>query len=125
MIPDRMAGAGPLAGIVTSLEHASAPWILVAACDMPRLSAAPLRSLLEVAVRSNVAAVLPRTPDGHLQPLCAAYSQQALDPLAKALGAGTRKVTEAVSGLAWKTLEMEDGSPFVNINRPRDLAVLD
>lgn len=125
VIPDQMAGAGPLAGIVASLEHASAPWILVAACDMPKLRAAPLKSLLEVAARSNVAAVMPRTPDGHLQPLCAMYSQQALVPLATALRAGTRKVTEAVSSLAWKTLEVEDGSPFTNINRPRDLDVLD
>ena len=125
VIPDRIAGAGPLAGIVSSLENASAPWILVAACDMPRLSTPPLKSLLEFAARSNAAAVLPRTPDGRLQPLCAVYGQAALDPLAAALRAGTRKVTEAVRGLAWKTLDVDDGSPFANINRPRDLAALD
>lgn len=125
VIPDQMAGAGPLAGIVSALANASTPWVLVAACDMPKLSAAPLASLLAAAVQSNVWAVLPRTPDGRLQPLCAAYAKAALDPLSSALQGGTRKVTDAIQSLSWRALDMDDASPFANVNRRSDLTALE
>lgn len=121
VVPDRFPGAGPLGGIVTALANASSPWILVVACDMPKLSDAPLASLLDPAARSNVRAVLPRTRDGRLQPLCAAYARTALGPLADALHSGTRKVMEAVQTVPWRAIEMGDSAPFVNINRPSDL----
>ena len=125
VIPDQFPGAGPLGGILTALTNASSPWILVVACDMPKLSAAPLASLLDPAVRSSVRAVLPRTPDGRLQPLCAAYARTALGPLANAFRGGTRKVMEAVQTLPWRAIEMEDPAPFANVNRPSDLIALD
>ncbi len=125
VIPDRMAGAGPLAGIVTALASAGTPWILVAACDMPRLTAAPLRNLLRAALASDAAALLPRTPDRRLQPLCAAYSKQAYGPLSNALQTGTRKVMDAVEQVAWEALDVSDGRPFANVNRLADLAALD
>lgn len=124
VIPDRFPGAGPLGGIVTALAEASSPWILVAACDMPRLSPGPLASLLDPAARSEVRAVVPRTPDGRLQPLCAAYAKSAFGPLATALEGGTRKVMEAVRTLEWREIEMDDAAPFANVNRPIDLADL-
>ncbi len=125
VIPDQISGAGPLGGIVAALANAGSPWILIVACDMPKLSAAPLASLLDLAVRSNVRAILPRTPDGRLQPLCAAYSKTALDPLASALRGGTRKVTEAIQNISWRALDMDDATPFVNVNRPSDLTALE
>lgn len=121
VVPDRFPGAGPLGGIVTALANASSAWILIVACDMPKLSDAPLASLLDPEARSNVQAVLPRTPDGRLQPLCAAYARAALGPLADALQSGTRKVMEAVQTVPWRAVEMEDSAPFVNVNRPSDL----
>ena len=124
VISDQFPGAGPLGGIVTALANASSPWILVVACDMPKLSAAPLASLLDPAARSNVRAVLPRTPDGRLQPLCAAYARTALGPFTDALCSGTRKVMEAIQTVPWRAIEMGDSVPFVNVNRPSDLVGL-
>lgn len=125
VIPDRIAGAGPLAGIVTALASAGTSWIIVAACDMPRLTAAPLRQLLRAAFASEAAAVLPRTPDRRLQPLCAAYSKEAYRPLSKALQGGVWKVIDAVEQISWEPLDLSDGRPFANVNRLADLAALD
>lgn len=122
VIEDRIAGFGPLGGIVSALGHASTGWILVAACDMPWLTTEPLRQLLAAAGRTRAMAVLPRTPDGRLQPLCAAYAKAGHGPLATALLAGTLKVTDALRNLDWETLDVPSNRPFANINRRADLA---
>src|SRR5579871_469780 len=49
VVPDRRQGLGPLAGIEAALDFSTADWNLVLACDMPDVSAAFLRALLETA----------------------------------------------------------------------------
>ena len=124
VIPDVIPGAGPLGGIVAALADAERQWILIVACDLPNVSAAPLETLLRFASDSDVRAVVPRTPDGRLQPLCAAYAKEAQGPLEAALRNGTRKVTDALRDLHWRAVDMEDAGPFTNVNRPSDLESL-
>ncbi len=124
LIPDTVAGAGPLGGIVSALQHASAPRCLVVGCDMPLLASAPLALLLKEATSADVEAVIPRTPDGRLQPLCAVYAKRAQGPLSRALRAGERKITDALEWVNWKPLPVDDPTPFSNINRMSDLKSL-
>src|SRR5437763_12141966 len=46
IIPDTRPGEGPLAGILAALGASQAGWNLIAACDMPVISAPFLKSLL-------------------------------------------------------------------------------
>ena len=92
---------------------------------MPMLTKEPLERLLGEARRSDAAAILPRTPDGRLQPLCAAYARRALGPLESELKAGTRKITQALQSVAWTALDVEDTRPFLNLNRKGELSGLD
>ena len=124
-IPDRVADAGPLGGIVSALEHSRSSWALIVACDMPFLATAALSELLERALHSPAQAIVPRTPDGRLQPLCAIYSKTALGALSDALHGGTYKLSEAFAGLRWEVLTVHDAQPFANVNRPSDLESLD
>ena len=121
VIEDPVPGAGPLAGIVSALENLESPWCLIAACDMPRLGTAPLGSLVREAVCGESQAVLIRTPDGHLQPLCGMYAKSAFEPLNAALKQGIRKVTDALDRVVWQALQTSDPEPFANINRLEDL----
>ena len=125
LIPDSVEGAGPLGGIVSALAHASAPRCLVVGCDMPLIASAPLALLLEEAASADVEAMVPQTPDGRLQPLCAVWAKRALGPLSNALGAGERKITDALARVIWKPLPVDDPTPFSNINRMSDLSFLD
>lgn len=124
-IPDLFASAGPLGGIVSALEHARAPRCLVAGCDMPRLASAPLALLLREAARTAADAIVPRTPDGRLQPLCAVYARRARGPLAQALREGTRKISDALERIDWRPLLVDDSIPFSNINFISDLNIFD
>ena len=124
LIQDSVVGAGPLAGIVTALANAHKPWCLIAACDMPWLGSAPLDSLVRKAGRATSQAILVQTPDGRVQPLCALYARAAHEPLNRALGMGIRKVTDALDGIAWEVLKVNDSPPFTNVNRVKDLTAL-
>ena len=125
VIPDQVTGAGPLGGIVAALAHAKCEWCLIAACDMPMVAGAPLAALIGKAARSGGKAILPRTPDGRVQPLCAIYPTAARAPLEDALVDGVRKVTEALERLAWEPFDVESPQPFSNINQLGDMQALE
>ncbi len=121
-IEDRVQGAGPLGGIVAALRHSRQRWCIVAACDMPLVNAALVDKLLRAAGATSVEAIVPQTPDGRLQPLFAAYAKPGLAALERALLQGTRKVTDALDGVKWARLAVDDARLFANINRPSDLS---
>src|SRR5690242_20007282 len=97
VIADLHPGEGPLGGILTALHHTSSDWNLVAACDMPGLSAEALRQILEAAERSGADALVPVGPSGVPEPLCAVYHRRSLPGLEAAFAAGERKVTAALA----------------------------
>ncbi len=115
-----------LRGIVAAVESAAAPWVLVAATDMPALSAELVLGL--VALRSDdTDAVVPRTP--RPQPLCALYRTAAVQPVARALWeAGDhaiRGVLDAVrvTWLEGDDLDRVDGrAALANVNTPEEWA---
>lgn len=125
VIADRIKRAGPLAGIVAALHHSPQRWCIVAACDMPFVSAGLVEQLLSAAGAAGVDAIIPQTPDGRLQPLFAAYSKSGLEALEHALLRGTRKLTDALECVHWAQLPVDDARLFANINRPSDLSVAD
>ena len=119
-IPDLYPGAGPLGGILTALRHTSADWNLVAACDMPELSADFLRFLVNAA---DGDAVVPIGPSGRPEPLCAVYHRRSRPVLERALGRGVRSVRAALEDLRVTLVSVPEISPFQNVNTPEDWAV--
>ncbi len=99
VIPDSVADAGPLAGLVAALEDSASEWNLIVACDMPALHSDFLVFLFRQAETSDADIVLPISRDGIPEPLCAVYSRRARDTLRRAFDGGTRKITHAFGGL--------------------------
>ena len=118
-IPDLYPGAGPLGGILTALRDTSADWILVAACDMPELSADFLRLLVNAA---DGDAVVPIGPSGRPEPLCAVYHGRSLPLLERALGRGVRSVRAALKDLRVTLVSVPEVMHFQNVNTPKDWA---
>lgn len=120
VIPDLRPGCGPLAGIEAALADSGVPWIVIAACDMPFVSAEFFRRLLD-AREPGVAAVIPFTPDGRSHPLAAVYHKTAQKEIAAALDSGVRKVVDALRVLKVKHFSVES---LPNANTPEEWAAL-
>ncbi len=129
VVPDQAAwlGAGPLGGLLSALEAAREPDLLVVACDLPALSPA-LLALLCAAPAAE--AVVPRAA-GHAEPLVARYARTARLAIRRHLALGERKMTSFFADLtvcwleepALRAVDPTLGS-FDNVNSPEDLARL-
>lgn len=119
-IADIKPDCGPLGGIVTALEFSTAEWNLVVACDMPAVSAGFLRSLLEDAERTGCECLVPVSPAGRIEPLCAVYRRTCLPELRRVLDAGTRKMTDVLAALNAVKHSVQESGFFRNLNTPEE-----
>jgi molybdopterin-guanine dinucleotide biosynthesis protein A len=117
VVADEFPGAGPLAGIEASLRHTSAPWNLIAACDMPALTP----EIFEMLFAAEADCTVPRYEDGDVEPLCAVYHRRCHPAVREALESGVRRVTEALRRLEIRYVQVASSAPFVNLNTPEDL----
>lgn len=121
--PDLVPGCGPISGLHTALSLHLADWNLLVACDMPRLTAPILYALLEQAesiLEPQFVCVIPRTENGELQPLCAAYHSSCLPRVERALREKKFKMKVLLSEL---NIVSPDGWPaaaFTNVNTPEE-----
>lgn len=123
VIADNFPGSGPLAGIEAALAATAAEWNLMVACDMPNVSAAFLAGLRQAAAGDFTESaahkcVIPRTPDGRIHPLCAAYRRDCLETVRRALNGGERKVATVVSGLNPVYWPAHNFTHLQNVNTP-------
>lgn len=61
-----------MAGLLSALHHARTKWIFVIACDMPFVTA-ELFEMMALKRSNDFGAVVPVSPEGVLQPMCALY----------------------------------------------------
>jgi molybdopterin-guanine dinucleotide biosynthesis protein A len=123
VVPDVIAGAGPLGGIYTALLASPRERTLVVGCDLPFLT---LPLLERLAAPSTAELVIPRSSRGY-EPLCATWAAGCADVLRRRIEAGTLKTALAVEELRVEEIGAElvascdpDGLLFVNINTPHD-----
>lgn len=115
-VADAHPGEGPLGAILTAL--AKSPAALILAVDMPLVTEATLAEML---LRPGGDAIVPRHPDGKLQPLAALYRASAQPRLAAAFANGARRVIDALGHLEicwWDT----DPDEFRSMNTPTEYA---
>jgi len=121
-IADHYPGEGPLGGVLTALQHTTADWNLITACDMPELTPDFLIGLLDAAWRAGADVLMPAGPAGLPEPLCAVYRREAHEEIAAAFRGGIRKVTAAFAGLRVVQIPVTEIKPFQNVNTPEDWA---
>ena len=129
---DLYPNRGPLGGLHAALAHAATPWIFLLACDFP-LVPPELITLLAREVSADYDAVVPRQPDGHLQPLCGFYNVGTCGAIIDAFLESPRSVPmhEILDQLRVRIVTSEEyaGVPaasdaFINVNRKQDLDLI-
>jgi molybdopterin-guanine dinucleotide biosynthesis protein A len=125
VIPDLFPGQGPLAGLHAALKHTNRPLVLLLACDLPSLHVDLLRGLIDASPGFD--AVVPRTTDGRIHPLCAMYRRSCAGPAEERLGHGQNMMKAFLEDPALKVrwLHPREGlfmdSDLANLNSPGDL----
>jgi len=118
----------PLAGAITGFEASRTEYALLLACDTPFLSIEILGLLLELSV--NRSAVIPRWPNGNIEPLHASYLTSVAAKAAKnAIETARYDMRGMVDNLRnvryVSTMVLQQLDPklmtFFNVNSPNDL----
>ncbi len=123
-LADDEPGKGPLGGLATGLRDAE-DWALTVAGDMPLISAACCRYLIDLS-GFECDAVVP-VFDGQAQPLHAVYSRRCLPSVERALAGGMRRMDSFWKEVRVRTVEAEALQAidpglhtFTNINTPTE-----
>ena len=127
-IEDRHDERGAMVGIAAALAAADAPWVAVAACDLPFVQPAVLLALAALApVDSEHDIVAPLGARGP-EPLLALYRKRLTPELERRIAAGElalRPLLQPPRLLAVPELELRSIDPALaslhNVNRPDDL----
>lgn len=127
VVPDVLPGVGPLGGLLTAIERAPAP-VVVVAWDMPFVPPALLRRLAGGLTGAD--ACFPASPGPRgLEPMCAAYGPAAGPATRAAIARGEREAVAFHSDLKISILSEAEvrgyGDPafmFFNVNSSDDLA---
>ena len=129
IVSDCVADKGPLGGILTALEHCSADYCFVLACDMPFPS---LRLIEEMADMLHGQDALVPSYGRIVQPLFAFYSTKLTVPLRACVCGPDLPVLDFldmvnVEYVEWEKLRSCDpgGRSFLNINYPEDIELLE
>jgi molybdopterin-guanine dinucleotide biosynthesis protein A len=126
VVPDRTPGRGPLAALLTGLEHACADWSIFLACDIPLLSSEFIELLIHVMAKSHADAIVPLIRS-RWQPLCGAYRKSSIRGIREVLDEGNFAVVQALPRLRVDAITDDDlamaclpESIFENVNRRED-----
>jgi molybdopterin-guanine dinucleotide biosynthesis protein A len=126
VVPDKYPAGGALGGIATGVGAATHDTVLVAACDMPFLSAEMWRAIL--AHRGEADVVIPRV-GGEYETLHALYTKACVPHMARSVAENRLRVIsffDQVRVLALEEAELRAVDPtlrsFTNVNTPEELA---
>ena len=119
-IRDLTPNAGPLGGLQTGLRGADSLWLLVVACDLPFVTVAVLKSLLD-ARTFEADATVARTPDGRLHPHCACYHRRVLRIVDEQIERGELAFHRLLGRLSKVRIVDAPQAPLQNVNYREDV----
>ena len=125
---DSVPGEGPLRGVLTALENAPTPPVLIAAVDMPLIERRHLDELIE-AVGASLALMPARRIDGRRQvePFPSIFHVGATVEIRARLARDDRSVARLGDGAdaRFATIDVNwEPTAWLNLNHPSDLPLL-
>jgi molybdenum cofactor guanylyltransferase len=117
----------PLTGFLQGLSQlpmeARRDWVLLLACDLPRLDAAVLQRWIAAlpAMPETVTACLPKNPKGWWEPLCGLYRIDCQPRIDAFVNGSGRSFQRWLSQESVHELPLPDTKMLLNCNTPADL----
>ena len=118
---------GALGGIHAAMKDCQTEFAAVLAIDLPFATSEAVEKLCEIILaEKDISAVVPRQPDGKLQPLCAVYRtknclQKAEEILSKTDSASVRFFLEKLNTEIIDALILDENKDlFLNVNNPHE-----
>lgn len=122
VVPDLLAGCGPIAGIISSLKHSSTEWNLLVSVDVPFINPEFIQHL--ITNLGDYDCIIPRH-EGGVEPLMGLYHRQIIPVVEEMIGQGDYKLRRLLDKLNVRyvncdPLVKEFPRLFSNINFPED-----
>jgi len=113
--------AGPLAGMLTGLEHCETPWLVTVPCDAPLFPLDLVQRLAAAASAQNAEIAMACAPEStgeapRPQPVFCLMRMELSESLAAFLQAGGRKIDQWTATRRTVLVDFEDGQAFRNAN---------
>ncbi|MEH2075540.1 MAG: molybdenum cofactor guanylyltransferase [Nostoc sp.] len=115
---------GPLVGFAQGLAEVQTEWVLLLACDLPKLRVEVLQEWVTKldSVGDNAIAALAEHPKGW-EPLCGFYRRRCLPQLLEFINQGGRSFQQWLRQYPVEVLPLAEPEMLFNCNTPEDLAL--
>jgi molybdopterin-guanine dinucleotide biosynthesis protein A len=115
---------GPLVGFAQGLAQVQTEWVLLLACDLPRLRVEVLQNWVTRidSVGDDAIAALADHPKGW-EPLCGFYRRRCLPQLLEFINQGGRSFQQWLRQYPVEILPLAESEMLFNCNTPEDLAL--
>jgi len=123
VIPDVIAGLGPIGGIYSALVSSETSDNLILSCDMPELTSEVPETILSLSSYYDI--VVPVHENGFFEPMAGYYSTSVLPVLKKSIENKNYKLVDLFTKVSFGTIDinklLSGSDQFRNVNRPDDL----
>jgi molybdenum cofactor guanylyltransferase len=116
ILPDVLPDRGAPGGVYTALRCATAEWIIIVSCDLPKLDAETIGLLVPDAASD----VIMYRSAGRAQPLAALWRSSAVTAFELCFERGQPGFSEILSQLRVKWLDEDPGEALMNVNTPEE-----
>lgn len=120
-IVDRYSDIGPVAGILSAMEHNPQVSWMVLACDLPNLDDATIATLIGAHSLDHPVTAYKSSSDGLPEPLCAIYSPSAHAIIADFVTGGLVCPRKMLIRSNTRLLDQANPEALANMNTPADL----
>ena len=117
-VVDTVPAFGPVAGIAAGLAEARHGTVFVVACDIPTIDRVLVAEMLKSSLDFDI--VVPRTYDGHFEPLFAAYDRRLLPVVLALIERGERRIRMVYGTAKTCYKDLEPGQRLFNVNTPEE-----
>ena len=124
VVKDIYRNKGPLSGIHAALQITQTEYAFVLSVDLPLFTSKFGLSILEE-MDTAIDAVVPRTSDGRIHPLCALYRCSVSGIVGRLIAEDRLRVTDLLENIRTRFLDVGDVSDVVNVNTKEDYKNLD